>query len=346
MSLVQLVRQAFYYASGLLALCLAFFILVASLLFSVPRFYGHQLYVRRVGFLTLYGVHYSYKRDFSATAKRVAFRFRLPRPSDPRWGVFETDYYDQADSLCRASIEHVRIDLWLFPVSFRFTAGPLCTVRLDGFCIRVYSSQKYPDWIAKLRRNLVGTILQGQLLRVDDFLSSFEALPRILEDDDVLEEQLDELDFKSKHYTDGDWDKMGKVQRDVSDPEHLRRTPTGNGHRVEDGQPESKYFKPEALSRNFDNPHSALGLDVKDIRLPPAERDELRISAGVRRYLARNWQNRLYSFGAIDAQWRRSWVEERGSFNMIVVDAKWTKQHSLVESLQHDIPQTRFSRAM
>ncbi|KII94315.1 hypothetical protein PLICRDRAFT_153850 [Plicaturopsis crispa FD-325 SS-3] len=66
---------------------------------------------------------------------------------------------------------------------------------------------------------------------------------------------------------------------------------------------------------------------IEDERTEPDD-DEARVSASARHFHVRNWQGRNYMFGAIDAQLRRSWVDDRGSFVMIAENSVWAKVQS------------------
>lgn len=55
------------------------------------------------------------------------------------------------------------------------------------------------------------------------------------------------------------------------------------------------------------------------------EQDEVRISSYARGFMTNNKEGRMYTFEAIDAQLRRSWTENRGSFVMIAKESRWMR---------------------
>ncbi|KAI0694422.1 hypothetical protein BC835DRAFT_1221759, partial [Cytidiella melzeri] len=55
------------------------------------------------------------------------------------------------------------------------------------------------------------------------------------------------------------------------------------------------------------------------------EQDEMRINVSVEGLHVNNRQGRFYSFASIDAQLRRNWSANRGSFVMIATEGRWVK---------------------
>ncbi|KAF9819995.1 hypothetical protein IEO21_01657 [Rhodonia placenta] len=67
---------------------------------------------------------------------------------------------------------------------------------------------------------------------------------------------------------------------------------------------------------------------------PPStntDTDELRISASARQLHLHNTEGRVYTFGVVDAQLRRDWDQDRGSFVLVVEEARWVKVHWLFQ---------------
>lgn len=240
----------------LASLVLFLSILAASVFLTKP--FGHCLRISGIGALSLHGIRYTkVQTDVSVSISSLHFAFSFPRPSNPRWGTFTAHGFEHKDSGCHFSLHKIEVALWFFPVLFRFSAGPWLDITLDDFKLRVFSSTVTPNWVQRMRRNLVAAVLKGEILRLDDFVSSIE---------------------------------MSSL------------TCTA----VADGQDSSA-------------PAQKPGVIRPDIE------DDLRVSAKVKGYNIINWQYRIYSFGELNVQLRRSWVDERGSFVLIARESKWTK---------------------
>lgn len=55
--------------------------------------------------------------------------------------------------------------------------------------------------------------------------------------------------------------------------------------------------------------------------------DELRISSFVRGLHLYNNEGRIYTFGEVEAQFRRNWIDDRGSFVLVAKECRWVKVH-------------------
>ncbi|KDR85505.1 hypothetical protein GALMADRAFT_365327 [Galerina marginata CBS 339.88] len=53
--------------------------------------------------------------------------------------------------------------------------------------------------------------------------------------------------------------------------------------------------------------------------------DEIRVQCTASQWYISTWHGRMYSFGDLQAELRRSWVEDRGSFVMIAKESRWLK---------------------
>lgn len=252
--------KTFAIAWGVLEIVILGFITTAlALLVSKP--FGHSIRISGIGLLSLHGVRYSNRqRDVSIEISRLHFSFHVPRPMNPRWGTFTADRYEQKDPGCHFSLHKVEAVLWFFPVLFRFSGGPWMDVTLDDFKLRVWTSTNTPNWVQRMRRNLVSAILTGEILRFDSFKSGIA---------------------------------MSSM------------TSTG----VADGQDSSAPPEKPGVIR-------------------PDYEDDVRVSGTVDGYQCINWQKRIYSFGHLAVQLRRSWVDERGSFVMIAEKCRWTQVQS------------------
>lgn len=80
-------------------------------------------------------------------------------------------------------------------------------------------------------------------------------------------------------------------------------------------------------TRVRDDQDSSAAVQKPGVTMPEFE-DEVRVSAEVEGYDVINWQQRIYSFGKMRIQLRKSWVDGRGSYTMIAEDTRWTKVQS------------------
>ncbi|KAI0789412.1 hypothetical protein C8Q75DRAFT_718348 [Abortiporus biennis] len=200
---------------------------------------------------------------FTFTSKSIHLKFHFPTPSLPRWITFTSKSIFYQSSTSDISCSNLSVTCWIFPKLFRHTAGPWTNCEIDGLCIRIKKSKETPYFIRKLRENLVGAIVKGDIYRVDDFGTKIQFC--------------------------------------------------GMSERVE---PEDQEEKEDTSS------------------LKRSQDDEMRISAfalGVQLY---NKEGRIYSFGSVDAQLRRNWVEERGTFVMIAKECRWISVHWLHERVK------------
>lgn len=158
--------------------------------------------------------------------------------------------YNYMDTECHVSLAQLSVALWLFPALLRFTAGPLATVEMNDFRVKVFSSEATPLWIVVLRRNLISTALNGDTIRLDDFETNINIRAVVPDGDDA------------------------------------------------------------------------------------SSVDESRLSASFEGWHIFNWQKRMYTFGRIDAQLRRSWVDIRDTKLVIIAtESRWTKMSSTEQPL-------------
>ncbi|KAI0370114.1 hypothetical protein BV20DRAFT_1052743 [Pilatotrama ljubarskyi] len=251
---------------------------------------------------TLYDKSYS----FTYTAASTTWEFHLPKSDNPRWltvTVSQILYTSSTGDVSTAKLETV---LWFFPVLFRFTAGPWADVTIDALRIKVQKSTATPYWIQRLRENLVSTFLSGEFLRADVFRTSVRFAGLSEHDEN-----------KPGAYTDPD-SKLAPQEPQSDDDEQCgccapSSSPGSNGHATYAHQEEA-----DALA----------GADeYKTQPLRTYDDDELRFSAIARRVHINNTEGRIYTFGSIDAQMRRNWIEDRGSFAMVAEECRWVKVH-------------------
>ncbi|KZT08815.1 uncharacterized protein LAESUDRAFT_757515 [Laetiporus sulphureus 93-53] len=272
-------------------------------------FSGHELKIGRIapGELTLYDVRYSgalYGRDYTYTfsAPSISIRYHVPKPSNQRWLTFTAYDIVYRSTTCDVSVVSLDVTFWVFPYLFKRTAGPWISVVLDGFCVRVYRSSATPYWIRRLRENLIGAILKGQIFRCDDFKTTV----RFAGVSDPLTSKKAEKHRKSP---------MGSPSKDGSESE------SDDGHDSSDSSSDER--ESDGIANGLDQANHS-------DRPPPflnADTDELRVTASTQRLHIDNGEGRLYTFGAVDAQLRRDWDTDRGSFVMIAKEGRWVRVH-------------------
>ncbi len=70
---------------------------------------------------------------------------------------------------CDVSASEICTIFWFFPVLFRQTVGPWTNAELHDIRIRIVRSDTTPYWIKRLRQNLVGAVVAGDIFTLDDF---------------------------------------------------------------------------------------------------------------------------------------------------------------------------------
>ncbi|OSD01145.1 hypothetical protein PYCCODRAFT_1504552 [Trametes coccinea BRFM310] len=286
---------------------------------------GHRLKIGHLSWSAAFSIRYEatlYDKSYSFTftSSSLSWCFYLPRADNPRWltvTLFDTIYTSSTGDISTTKLETV---LWFFPVYFRFTAGPWADVTIDGLRIRVQKSTATPYWVQRLRENLVGTFLTGEFLRADVFRTSvrFAGLSEHEEDKPKgYTKPGSKLAPKEPIGTESEFEfESGYEQEDDDEPcgccsPAVRRV--SNGYTTYAHQEEA-----DALARAD---------EYKTRPLRPYDDDELRFSVLARRVHINNTEGRVYTFGAIDAQMRRNWVDDRGSFAMVAEECRWVKVH-------------------
>ncbi|TFK56382.1 hypothetical protein OE88DRAFT_1649643 [Heliocybe sulcata] len=111
-------------------------------------------------------------QPFTLTAAQILVNLHIPRPTRPAWATITVKDIFHTGPEATASAAQCTINLWFFPYAFRFTAGTYAHVQIDDKRVRVFNSKSTPSWVGALRRNLILTMLKGEILRCDDFKSS------------------------------------------------------------------------------------------------------------------------------------------------------------------------------
>ncbi|GJE89721.1 hypothetical protein PsYK624_058270 [Phanerochaete sordida] len=274
----------------------------------------HKLSIRRIALLelALYDVHYAgtlyegtYQFDFNASC--VYIRFHWPRRPNPKWMTFTAKDVLYKSSTADLSTSTLSTEAWFFPKLFGQTAGPWLNVTLADFRIRVFGSDRTPYCVKRLRANLVGAVLDGEVLQCDDFGSSIRFAG------------ITESAVESERDPDGDGvdehpeRSSGTVPQDGPYEEHVAQAKV-NGAAHDSLADNDGHIKTIRHPMKELHPVSSIG----------REQDEVRISAYARG-LALNSEGRVYRFETVDAQLRRNWTANRGSFVMIARESRWVK---------------------
>jgi len=157
----------------------------------------------------------------------------------------------------------------------------------------------------------VGAVLEGEIYRMDDFKTSVRFSG--MSEADVEEKAPD---GSAAEAADGD------VYSGVQDGE-VKTEDVGCD---DDGPPGTCV---DSLTGQHED-SKIVQSGSKDFRAQsdhPADQDEMCISAYARQLHLNNFEGRAYSFGAVDAQFRRNWTADRGSFVLIAKESRWVRVH-------------------
>lgn len=274
----------------------------------------HDLSIGRIAPLDLaiYDVHYAgtlYKGTyhFAFQASCIRLQFHWPRRPNPKWLTFTVKDILYKSSTADLSTSRLCAEAWFFPKLFRQTSGPWFNVEIDDFRIRVFGSDATPYFVKRLRENLVGAVLDGEVLQCDDFGSS------------VRFAGITEAAVECEWDPDGD----GTNEHTESGRENIPRDgsyATRVSHGSAKGATDDSLADEQGNAKTIRNPakaaHPMPSLD--------REQDEVRMSAFARGLALLN-EGRVYRFEGVDAQLRRNWTANRGSFVMIARGCRYVK---------------------
>lgn len=270
----------------------------------------HRIAIGRVSLGAIHDVHYSGSLHgdtfpFDFICSRIAFKPHWPTKKHPRWLTVTVCDVLYKSGTCDVSIKSLSVTCWFFPMLFRQTAGPWVNAEVDDLRIRIMRSNQTPSYVKVMRENLVGAIMNGDILRVDDFGTT------------VRFSGLTECDVEERVDIDGHGsgaDKMpdGGCYNDELNDGHAH----GHEEMIHDSIGGSNGF----LTNNC-KPTS------KHLPAPflTTDQDETRISAFARGLHFCNKEGRHYSFDKVDAQLRRNWTANRGTFVMIAKECRWIR---------------------
>jgi len=148
-------------------------------------------------------------------------------------------------------------------------------VELDDLRIRIRRSTDIPTYVQVMRANLVDTLLNGEIIRVDDFVTTMQF-------GGLTEQHSDSTDSSADS------------------------------------------FQKDSISLQNGVTHSEIDLSKTTAGFSDSQ-DEVRLSASAQGVHIDNREGRSYSFEAIDTQFRRNWVADRGTFVMVASGCRWVK---------------------
>lgn len=272
-------------------------ILTLSLLLSL-RLLGHSLVIRsfrlRPSTLSLFALKYTYRPAkshaappaLSVSSPHLHIALHLPRPSNPTILTITLYNYDYADLEHCVALTKLKVVVSLFPVLTRVSAGPFLAVTLDDFRVRVFSSEHMPQWIQKLRGNLVYTVLNGDTFRLED-----------------LETNIVLSTIGGRGITDDDTD---EAHQTTDIPKSFQN---GSGD----------------ASNTYNIAVNGASSGESQKQPPDDAGEEAIVTLNSSQWHITNFQHRHYTFGTISAQLRRSWDGDRGSFVLIAKESRWVQ---------------------
>lgn len=256
---------------------------------------GHSLRIGKLGFRPLSllqvrvtGVLFDDSYHYTFEASSISLHFHLPTPTLPRWLSFKVESVLYTSETAHISADSISILIWVFPQLFKQTAGPLSNVEFDGLRIRIPQSRRTPYFIKRLRENIVGAILGGDIYRLDDLGTTIQF--------------------------------CGLTEKYTQDDTPCR-TP-------DDESSDTDTFVDESVGTSDGTLNLKPSVHTNDpLTSMDSSQDEIRISAYVRGLHLCNNEGRIYTFGSIDAQLRRNWCAQRGTFVMIAKECRWVRVH-------------------
>ena len=289
---------------------------------------GHHLRIGRisVGDLSLYDVRYSgalydEKYTYTFTAPCISIRFCRPTPAYPRWLVFTAHEVFYKSTTCDTSLTRLDAMFWVFPYLFKRTAGPWISTELDGLRIRVHHSNETPYWIKRLRQNLAGALLNGDIYRLDDVKATVRfagvseppiparrrVRPRNQARESPLPATLPTKDHSSGHG-------LSVVDHSECIDGQCSDSDTSDANSEDEYDCEADGSSP---ADHVDPPPPFMNREV----------DELRTTVSVSQLHLHSPGARIYAFRAIDAQLRRDWDTNWGSFVLVAEEGRWIRVH-------------------
>ncbi|KAF9566977.1 hypothetical protein CPC08DRAFT_627706 [Agrocybe pediades] len=154
----------------LLSTILILFALTALFLTTVIlsfRIFGCILKVARITPFKIQGFS-CIAPTFVISVDTLGIEWHWPSKDSPYWMIMTAKNYVYKDSTCQVSLSRGMAKLWVLPVYFRVTAGPLIDVTLEVFAVRIATSKQPPGFVGRLRKNVIHSIFHGSTVRLHE----------------------------------------------------------------------------------------------------------------------------------------------------------------------------------
>lgn len=262
------------------------------------------------------GALYDEKYTYTFTAPCISIRFCRPTSAYPCWLVFTAHELFYKSTTCDTSLTRLDVSFWVFPYLFKRTAGSWISAELDGLRIRVHHSNETPYWVKRLRQNLAAALLNGDIYRLDDvkvtvrFAGVSEPhIParRKARTKAQARERPLSTTLPTKSCA------LGGDYSESLDDKGSDRSDLNSGDECTDREADGS-----SPADHVDPPPPFLNREV----------DELRTTISASQLHLHNPDARIYAFHAIDAQLRRDWDSNRGSFVLIAEESRWIRVRS------------------
>ncbi|KAI0707615.1 hypothetical protein C8Q76DRAFT_859880 [Earliella scabrosa] len=313
----------------------ASFFALLSYLFDTPV-RGSRLTIGRLAFSAAHDIHYeaivgNKTYTFAFNASSLTWRFHLPRAPNPRWATITCNSIYYTSTTGEISTARIEVILWFFPVLFRQTSGPWVNVTLDDLRIKVYHSSATPYFVQRLRENLVGTMLTGEVLRADVFRTSMRmsGLTERPRDKPTGFTQPGDKLYAGEPAAERHGDRGEDEPNEVEEGDDTDNTDyTEDTDDTDDGCESDS----DAVEEDEGAPYghtNELSFESEDPTKPLRRHndDELCFSVLARQLHIHNTEGRIYTFGSIDSQIRRDWTQNRGSLAMVAEECRWVHVH-------------------
>lgn len=317
---------------ALAAIMLALTSILTTILAFVFDLFSYRVKIGRVGWLYLRDVAITHTHTLKnknnakeektciISASELSLTLHLPKLSELYWGIFTIREYERKDVDQHITISSIICTLHFFPVLIpvllalfgkdvkRLSEGPLVSAELKDFRVLVHTSARWPNWIANLRDHLMYVILCTDILRLDHFKKRFVA-----------------SSVRASAATEG-WKAK---RRSVTTNE--AKSQSGSALNEEEDSDDDDDYESDSSDSGYTTQTPDQIQQTKK-KLVPLE-DEAVVSVTSSGWQIHNHYNhRLYVFGSIDAEMRKSWETEKGVFVMRATECEWFKLPRLESS--------------
>lgn len=264
-------------------------ILLATFLY-IALWLSYRVSVASLGFFHIYGLSYQ-TATLTITIGKLDFNLKRPSRLDPSWAVITISSYEYKDSACHVSMDFCLTKLWFFPVFYRFSFGPWIDVTIEGFVTQVNESRNTPPLLQRTRNHLAASTLNGETVRIGHMSTRFffgrdvEVPVASMSEDEREDEGME-------------WNKQGMLSQNNGLAQERAKMRTG-----------------KTLSGGTENGR----------RKTASERDDVRIRLTLEQWQMSTLNHRMYTFGEIQGELRRSWLDDHGSVVVIMKNVAWIK---------------------